>query len=177
MEVMSYSDSTHGRVILRECLFAKSTTSWSKSKSLTILLWIFMLAKAESLSSDIVERRYVLSNFSWLLALSFSHVVTGSVHAMVKSLWMLGNESSSQHCKASCRLSGLLLGNIELHLNFHLLNSVERSWGDGRSDLYKSPTFLMEEAVQFTAVEGTKLSNFIFVWWIEPNLASISEVK
>ena len=58
-------------------------------------------ASEESLSSDMVERKYVLNNFSWLLALSVSQVATGNVHAIANSILMLGKAPSSQHSSAS----------------------------------------------------------------------------
>ena len=77
--------ATPSLVILLGCLLAKLTTSLSKSRSATISLCILINANELSLFS-VAKVRF--QQLKLLLFLSISHVVTGSVQAMTRSVKM-----------------------------------------------------------------------------------------
>ena len=113
-------------------------------------------ARPNSLSVDMVVRRYVFNSLKTLFARSLSADVTGSVHPMRSRTWMLGRHQGHMPegrkdtklllsvlvCEdivqnewhtfsATWRESGWL-GN-EFHFLVHLLYSMSRVWGLGRS--------------------------------------------
>ena len=85
--------ATPSLVILLGRLLAKSTTSLSKSTSATISLCVLINSNEPSLFSVAKVRFQQLKQ---LLLLSVSHVVTGNVQAMTRSVKMFGKSSLSQ---------------------------------------------------------------------------------
>ena len=129
---------------------------------------ILISASELSLFSVMVEWTYVFQSFSWLLLLSVSHVVTGNVHTMTRSVKMFGKSSFSQDCSAPSRVFGLWSKGDEEYLLFQRRNSVKSNWGEA---LYNSPTSVTEAGRYEAAMDWITPRSFTFVCWIGPNLS------
>ena len=56
-----------------------------------------------------------------------------------------------------------LSSGINVNLDFHLLNSVDNNWGDGKSVLYSSTTPSIEEKEYVAAKDGIRPRSLILV--------------
>ena len=91
-----------------------------------------MSANADSLSSDCVHLRKLLSLFREETDLSQEHELSGRV-ANFSNVKMLGKLAEEHCCNVLLRVSGLCCKGACSHFNFQTSNSSSKTLGLGRS--------------------------------------------
>ncbi len=94
-----------------------------------------------------------------LLALSFSHAVTGIVQPSCKKTQMVGKKFLSHACRAVHSVAGHFIESTWHHFFLHLHTSVGTKEEFGMSSAKNDVASSYEESVGVAITEGTKLVN------------------
>ena len=118
----------------RGCIFTKILTILSLGRHCALSLWIWILARLDSLAFPMLDLNQVFNLLSVEKDLSDSQLETGSVFTTFSMVNKFGNIEGFISCKASSRFVGMALLPLISRLLLYSTSSVQKSKGFGSKD-------------------------------------------